>query len=369
MKVNRREFLAYSLAGVGLLSLEGLRFKAYAGPALPPSRYLFLKLPYVSHSENHEKRKDGALVIDNGEGRALFEHKLPASAHSFSEHPTNKNVIIMIPKASQIASVFDFSLKRITHSIKSQDKYVFWGHGYFHGNEFYTSEILNKENKGLISIHDSNTFQFVKSFDAFGFTHDCKKDALSESLIVAGKHFLPELIAKKSFSSLRWFDTKSGKMLGYSLLSDPDMTAGHFEQNSDGFLVVSSFYKDTQEEGPGFVYFGKPQSVLQRGKAPAEIEKRMLGQAVGIVAHFQENVAMATHPQSDLVTFWDIEKAKLRSSLFLPKPVGCSLSPDRKSFILVTSQKILQIDVQSLKILSSHAHGGSQVSSHMLRLS
>lgn len=359
MKLGRREFLIGSAAAAGLMFIP---FKNSIGNK--NSRYLFLALPRIG---NNEFTSDGFLVT--GDGEQFKRLIMPGLAsHSFLQDPEKQDHIVLIPKGPDTAGVFHTTQNKMYLSFKAAEGFVFWGHGVFHESKIFLSEINRSEKKGIISVRNNTDYKLERVLDSLGYAHECRRDVKDQSLIVAGIHFLQKAEYRHSYSSLRWLDDKSGKLIAVSPLNDPDMTVAHFEQSEDQKIIASSFYKDTVNSGPGFVYFGESGSELKRGKAPREIEERMHGQAVGIAGHFNQNIAVSTHPLSNLICLWDIGKKELIKTFNVHGPMGCVLSNDKKYFTICGRSRFYSIDLKNLEIDGGTAHSGSNISSHMLKL-
>src|SRR5690606_32664562 len=118
-------------------------------------------------------------------------------------------------------------------------------------------------------------------------------------------------------------------------LTEPRFNAGHLAISAAGDVAVVSAPRDglpnpSQQLGAvTLVPKGKPPHTVTR---PSSVVSRMLGETLSVAIH--DGVVVATHPEGDMVSMWQMDGALLGKLDELPEPRGVTLTLDEQYFVL-----------------------------------
>jgi len=332
MSLPRRNFI--KLISLGTLAT------AFALPACTHRKFYNpdqdILLGGGQFNQNNQLRQVLAVVNLQQQNTQLID--LDFLAHEIIIAPKNKKHLISFEKNGRHGAVIDLDKKVVTQKIAASDDHIFSGHGTFNatGDIVFHPEINSKTNAGSICIRDSRSQDILERFPSFGQSpHQCRLIDNAKTLVVCNT----------GSAEINYIDVESQKLIERVSLSNPQLNAGHFDIANDGRLIVSSAAKtDLNKTNIGGVSIGniksgesedgKNKNTLLSMTKPEAFIDRMIGEALSIAIDNKRNIAAITHPYSNMVSFWSIDKGELLKAMSVPQPRGITTSLDGKSFIL-----------------------------------
>ncbi len=286
--------------------------------------------------------------LDAGKTSLLDVDFLP---HGIHLHPDQPNRLAVFEKKGPHACEIDLANLRITRVIKTDEKRHFYGHGSYSADNklLYCTETYLDGYDGIIAVRDSDTHEYLGEFPTYGKEpHECKLIDNGNVLVVTngGGRMNDEP------ASVTYIDVKSEKLLDKVLLTNPDLNTGHMAIGDDGSLVVVSAPRAGLDNSSlGGVSIRPSGESMQTIASPVDVTKRMKGEALSVVIHDKQRIAAVTHPDGDMVTFWQIDKRQLLHTIPLPRPRGVSISTDGKFFLISydTNPKLMKVSAANIK--------------------
>jgi hypothetical protein len=107
-------------------------------------------------------------------------------------------------------------------------------------------------------------------------------------------------------------------------------------------------------------------------KKPISVIERMLGEALSMAIDPQQEVVAVTHPDGNMMTFWQLSSARLLKSLALDRPRGVAVDSINNRFIVSYGQQqaaMIAIDIKTqLPIADTHIMQTYITGSHLYSL-
>jgi len=283
--------------------------------------------------QNNELRH--VLAVVNLQQDENQQVDLDFLAHGIIIDPKDKKRLLAFEKNGTAVAEVDLNTHRQTKKFKTtKDKY-FCGHGVFDktGDTLFCTETYQNNHKGIIAIRDGSSFEVLGEFPTYGENpHDCQliNDATILVITNAGSANV-----KDSQPSVTYVDVQSQKLIERITLTNQQLNTGHIGIADDGSLIVASAPREGLEEAhTGGVSIRSGKESMLSMTQPEVVTSQMTGEALSITIDNKRNIAVVTHPDANMVTFWSIDKKELLKAMSVPDPRGATLSLDEKSFII-----------------------------------
>lgn len=361
-------------AAIRNAAAEALR--AAGHPALPPG----------------PPRPDGDLILGGGsfvdlEDRKtqrfvfarvdLREGRLGLVATGFLPHaiavdPLDPNRVVAFEKIGPGCSELDLASGRVTRGIAPAEDRWFYGHGAFSpdGRLLYSTETVNSRETGMIGVRDGRTLAYLGEFPTFGENpHDCHLIDGGRTLVVTNGGGRRETTMRPCVT---YVDVEKRRLVEKVELSEDRINTGHLALSADGTLVVvSAPRKGMSDMDLGGVSLRRGTGVLRVADEPAEVVRRMFGEALSVDIHEPGRIAAVTHPFGDMVTFWSLADFRLVKRLELPRARGLALTRDGRHFILSYGQgaELALIDPATLERMPGGVSRSFLTGSHLFNWS
>lgn len=318
-----------------------------------------------SKSTNSNIILGGGKYIKEGESQASFvlsvvnlENKVrdltPMSflAHGIHRNPTNQNQLAIFEKKGPNACEYDLSSKKIVRVIPKIDNRYFYGHGAYSldGKILFSTETELSGLNGMIGIRDSIDLTYLGEFPSYGKEpHECKLIDNGKTLVVTNGGG-----DKNGDSpSVTYIDVNSQKLIEKVELTRAELNTGHLAIGEKGDLVVVS----APRAGLGKTSLGGV-SIRPKGKAlesidnPENVTQKMFGEALSVSIHNKKRIAVVTHPDGNMVTFWSIADRKLLKVIDMPRPRGVELTVDQSQFLISygNNANLASVSVDTLEL-------------------
>jgi hypothetical protein len=362
MPFTRREFLLTVGAAAAAAAVDG-------GSSPSPEKQ---KRPWGTLLGGSKFQPEGgalqfALVIADLDTHKKRTVPFTFFAHGFAIDPLDPKRVMVFEKKGPGCCEVDLVAGKVTRPVPTGKDRSFYGHGAFSkdGQVVFATESMQDDKRGLISIRDAKTLQVLGEMQSYGAQpHDCQliDDGKTIAITNGGRE------EGKGDPSVTFVDVKSQKLLEKVAFLTPRVNAGHLIVTAKRDLVVCSAPRDglpTTSPG-GFsmrVGMGKFETMAE----PADVTSKMIGETLSIAVHEPSQVAAATNPDGNLVTFWSLTTRKLVKTMALPAVRGAALTRDNAYFcfgngpsggLSLVSTKSLEADpkwqTQSLGITGSH---------------
>ena len=340
--LSRRGFLISSM--FGLVSIpSGFPLNGFWKPARDK---LFLT------SINNDQGQSFIAAVDIF-GKPHFEIPVGARCHATAPDPIRTNRAVIFPKRpGYISYLVDFEAGAVLQQFNARPGRFFYGHGSFSkdGKYLFATENDYEAKKGVVSVWDGETMQFLAEIPSYGVgPHELKMMDDGKTLVIAnggvfedpnfgeGKDKGRE---KQNVSqmkpSLVYVDASSNKLLGEFRPENHFLGLRHISSRSDGLVAIA-----IQNEGPvdvptPLVAFHKGEEQLKLAVAPPEVLRSMNHYALTVLMEPKTGITCVTCPKGNLVTFWDGERAEYLSSMSVVDAGGITLSPDGASFLITS---------------------------------
>ena len=295
-----------------------------------------------------------ALSVINAKQRK--ERIIPCDflPHEIITHPENRYTVLCFEKDGPNACTINLQNERVISSFQAADGHHFSGHALFASNgRLYTIEIQQQTKQGKISIRDASTLAIIKQLPTLGLSpHDCQLKgnilAVSNTGQDATRFHRPSLV---------FIDMQSEKLLSRIKLDDDKLNAGHFDMTYNNKLVIASAPIDhADSEVTGGVSIQENKHSVTTMIWPKGVIERLKGEALSIAVSSEHGIAVITHPDANLLTFWSLKDSlddtAFMQAMDIENPRGISLSLDGKRFVISygRSPAIANISISDLSL-------------------
>lgn len=335
MPLNRRQFLKTISASAFSSSLIACTHKKLFNPDedifLSGGSYL-----------DYEKTKNALIIINltQTEKRVIDTPFLP---HGIYIDPNNKYRVYCFEKNGSNACEIDLQKKDIVRHLHAETNQFFSGHASFSkdGETLYCIEINKDEHQGSISVRDTKTFTTTHQLPTLGLSpHDCqlKNNALTISNTgrsESGFH-QPSLVS---------IDLKTEKLIERVKLDNKKLNCGHFKITDNNTIIASAPIDTNNNNLPGGISIRQHNEAVVTMTEPDIVIKRMTGEALGIEINIKNQIAVVTHPEANLLTFWSIKDKKILKAYGFENPRGVSQTLDKKSFVVSYGNKPAMVEI------------------------
>ena len=346
---TRRNFLISSVYGLIAIPLANNGLLSHCSSFLKNNDQFFI----TSKNDNLGKSYITAIDIH---GKSYFEIPVGHRCHATTFDPTNSNRAVVFPKRpGYISYLIDINQGAILKEIRARKDRFFYGHGSFSkdGRYLVATENDYKNKKGVISIWDGKSLDFLGEMESFGIgPHELVFSEDGKNIIVAnggifehpdvGDHDdkgRAKLNTNEMKPSLMYIDFESRKKLAEITPSDHLLGLRHLSLGNDGLVAIAIQSEDPKDNTSPLIAFYSGQDKLTEVLAPIEIQQQMKNFALSVVIDPKTGITCATCPKGDLVTFWDGKNAKFLSSIKVKDAGGAALyQADKPGFVITTGK-------------------------------
>lgn len=291
--------------------------------------------------------------------------------HGLAFHPTKPHLTAVFEKRGKRGCVADLTERQIVRAIKPLPGHAFYGHAaYSHtGDVLFVVESSLESCRGVVSIREPDTFATLGIFPTYGTApHDCRLAEDGGTLVITnggGPH-------NSAISpSVTFVDVHTHSLLEKHEVRDPVRNAGHVALGENHeFVLVSAPREGTPPHTTiGGVSLGARGAEWTRMDAPEAVASRLVGEALSVALHRPSRTALATHPDGNLVTLWNLQERDFVESFALPGPRGVAVTLDERFYVVSYGMeaRLLFVDAQSRRPVTgadwrTGAFGGAHLS-------
>ena len=289
---------------------------------------------------------------------ALERIPLDVFGHGLAVHPARPREAVLFEKQGRQGRQLDLVERRVVQPIAPLPGHLFYGHGAYSldGEALFVVETCAESREGVVSIRDARSFAVLGAFPTYGAApHDCRLIEGGRTLAITNGG---GPIGSSSSPCVTFVDVMSHKLVERHEVSGRDRNAGHLAVGRDReFAVVSA----PREGLPAATSLGGV-SLRARAQpcfpmtAPGVVVSRLVGEALSVTIHARSRTAVATHPDADLVTFWNLDRGALAGSLELPGPRGVAITLDERFYVVSYGDdaRLMLIETEGLRPLADH---------------
>jgi hypothetical protein len=261
--------------------------------------------------------------------------RMPFLPHGFSPHPERPHVAAVFEKRGPGAAMVDLVAGKVLSSIAPKPGHHFYGHGLHSaaGEVVFAVEMSLATSAGVITVRDAETFRVLEEFPSFGERpHDCM--LLDEGRVLAVTNGGGR-VGSKERGSVSFVSVSDRKLLDKREVASGALNAGHVAITRGGAVaVVSAPREGLAETDIGGVSLSGPGSKLAHMQHPADLARRLVGEALSVCVDERSGHVVVTHPYANLVTIWDLAERRLLRHFELESPRGVTLTADDRYFVL-----------------------------------
>lgn len=312
---------------------------------------------YFLTSKNDSFGKSFIAAVDI-HGKSHYEIPVPNRCHATAFDPIRKTRAVVFPKRpGYISYLIDFKNGVVLKEIKARKGRFFYGHGSYSkdGKYLVVTENDYVSKKGVVSVWDGESLDFLGEFDSFGVgPHELVFSEDGKQVIVAngGLYEDPEVgegekkgrvkqNVKEMKPSLTYIDFNSRKQIAKFQPENHYLSLRHLSLGNNGLIAVA-----IQNEGPKniaapLVAFHSGEDKLKEVFAPDVVQRKLNNFALSILMEPSSGITCVTCPKGNVVTFWDAKTAAFLSSMDIPDAGGVTLFDEidgSKSFLISTGK-------------------------------
>jgi hypothetical protein len=232
----------------------------------------------------------------------------------------------------------------------------FYGHAAYSrtGDVLFVVEAELERGDGAISIRDPSTFAVIGTIPTFGRApHDCHVIENGRTLVVTNGG---GPVDSSHVPSVVFVDIASRALLERHEVSDARRNTGHVVVTDAREFAVASAPRAglPSQTSLGGVSLGRRGEPWIHMVAPEAVTARLFGEALSLAVHRPSSIVAATHPDADLLTFWNLERAELTTRFEVPSPRGVTMTLDDRFFVVsyATEARLLLVDAQTFEVLA-----------------
>jgi hypothetical protein len=309
VKMNRREFLCYSSAGI---------ISGYGSTLMGAS--LFENNPsFTTVSASSNNLGEYFLTALNDKNHILFQHQLPFRGHAVAISHRHQRIFCISRRPKSTINIVDFSGNLAQHITIPPERHLY-GHAICDnsGEYLYTTENNIRDGSGRISIWDiRNQTTLLTTLSSYGIgPHDITLSHDQQYLIVAngGIHTHPQSGRKKlnldtMSPSLVFIDRFTGKLHKYLQLPPhcQHNSIRHLAMDFQGnvFIALQNQLKSNPNEVL-LARYDKKESRLIPLQVPAHLATRLQGYIGSIAIDHSQSIIGATSPRGNCVLFYSV---------------------------------------------------------------
>jgi hypothetical protein len=282
--------------------------------------------------------------------------------HGVAFNPADPTKAAVFEKKGPGACYVDLATGELISTISTPAHRHFYGHGIYsadHSLLYATESLLNEHRRGVLTVRDAKTFEELGTLPTFGTSpHDCLLIDDGKTMVVANGGGDLKGGARPCVT---YVDIEHEKLLEKVELKAGRFNAGHLAISSAGDLVVVSAPRDGLSANVpklGAISLkpkGKPLATVTK---PQKVAAAMKGETLSVVIDESRGAVMATHPEGNMVTLWDLESANLKKRFKeFTGPRGVTLTLDGRFFVLShmqgASTAITLVNSETLEVVAN----------------
>jgi hypothetical protein len=153
-----------------------------------------------------------------------------------------------------------------------------------------------------------------------------------------------------SLPNISYIDVASRKLIRQEKPTTRALNTGHFYTSDNNDLVVVSAPRDGNRIRLGGLSIQPDGKAMKTVTSPKKVVSQMLGESLSVTIH--QSIALVTHPDGNMISFWDTTNRKFIKKLALEIPRGVTLSNNGKYFIVSYGQmaNIVNISTNELEL-------------------
>lgn len=285
------------------------------------------------------ERPDGEMkyVVSVIDEASLKFRLIPLDFFGHGLHPRHSepNTLAVFQKKGPNACEIDLKASAVTRKISSRPGRWFYGHGAYSIDDavLFSTETNLSGRDGVIGIRDAKTHDYLGEFPSFGKEpHECK-------LIDGGKVLAITNgggpLGSQGAPNVAFVEVASGKLLKQMPVTNQRFNTGHLALGFDhSMMVVSAPRSGLPPTDVGGVSISSNRRSLLSMEEPESLVSRLRGEALSVVISEKSGLGLATHPDGNLITLWDVKKRSIIDSFAMDRPRGVSLDSSSENFLI-----------------------------------
>ncbi len=207
---------------------------------------------------------------------------------------------------------------RATRSVPTTADRQFYGHGTFSrdGRLLYCTETIvgDGSRRGVVAIRDARSLELIGTLPSHGLApHDMVLTPDGDAVVISNGGGTLDSGEAPNIAVVALRDGALRQRLPFG---DPRVNAGHVALLPDGGVVAVSAPRDGLDpkaaDVHGDVSFWHPQQgATMRSVGGPEVAK-MRAETLSVAVHAASGQVVATNPEGDQLTFWDLRDGSLR---------------------------------------------------------
>lgn len=259
-------------------------------------------------------------------------------AHGFAPNPVDPRRGVWFEKLGPGCCLVDMVDKRVERAIVATKGRHFYGHGAYakDGSKLYSVESHLETFDGAIVVRDGKTFEPLGEFPSAGLRpHDCLLIDDGKTLAITNGGSLDGDTAEHGLPNVAFIDIDSTKVLERLTFDTPRINAGHLAiTDSRDVVCISAPREGLPRNALGGVTMRTGKGPFTTMKEPAAVTARMHGEALSTSVHEATGVVGVTHPDGNMITFWNLKTKKLIKKMELVGPRGICQTLDHSRFVI-----------------------------------
>ena len=290
--------------------------------------------------------------------------------HGIALNPKHPEQMIVCEKIGPGAAMIDVDTRQVLETISTDSKRLFYGHCAFakDGHYFYTTETYRDSFKGVVVIRDIETLKAIGEFPTYGQSpHECFLIDNGQTMVVTNGG--GNIQGDKP--NVSYIDIASQQLIRQEHVTNRHINAGHLALSEEGHLIVVSAPRaGLNEDKLGGISIQPAGKTMRSVTSPKKVVSNMKGEALSVAVY--KDVALVTHPNGNMITFWSMKDRRLLNKIDLPGPRGVTLTRNEHYFVVSFSNNasVLLVDTKSLEIVpGSTIHATYLTGSHLFNWS
>lgn len=315
MILNRRQFI-YSSIILGTVGAFGIT------PWLSIGENQCLISAYSHTTGRQTLHFVGAF---NQHGEQLSHIQMPDRCHQVLPHPHKVNhVIALARRPGKFIAELDLHANCIKQLIELDDQRHTYGHGIFtaDGDYLIYGQRSLHEQRGLITISRSDTYQVVHQFDSGGIgPHELVLHPDQQQLIIANggisttnhpSRFPQNLDSMQP--NLSYLDLATGSINQCFELDNHQLSIRHLAVSQQGQVIAGLQYQGAKNHTVPLAFSQQHQQAPQYLQAPSQVWRDMQHYTASVVIDDTRQLAIISCPRGNLVTNWHLPTKQWISS-------------------------------------------------------
>jgi hypothetical protein len=296
------------------------------------------------------------LDLDSGEAEPA---RIPLDffGHGLAFHPKTRQRAALIEKRGRQGCVVDLAERRVVEQFAPMPEHAFYGHAAYSaaGDTLFVVETGLSTKNGVVSIRDSATAATLDVLPTYGMSpHDCRLADDGRTLIITNGGGPRNSAVAPSVTCV---DVQTRALVEKLEVHDPVRNAGHVAIGEAREIVLLSAPREGMPASTslGCISLSRRGEEWTHISPPETVASRLAGEALSVAVHEPSRTALATHPDGDLITFWNLDGRTFAGSLDLPCPRGVAITLDQRFYAVSygIDARLILIDTRALRPLGS----------------